>query len=120
MFWQAVDALDAGTENPFNTYIDQGSPGVQAFMRGRILSADELLKMVQERQADYEQTRNFEVDPSELITYYELLQKQYPYAVFPPIYFVMGRFNSAGTSANAGLVLGVEMLSEIESLPFLI
>ena len=37
------------------------------------------------------------------------LKKIYPEAIFPNVYFVMGKFNSAGTSSSNGLILGIDM-----------
>lgn len=37
------------------------------------------------------------------------LKALYPAAHFPNVYFVMGRWNSAGTSASSGMIIGTDM-----------
>lgn len=36
------------------------------------------------------------------------LKEIYPQAIFPPIYFVIGKFNSAGTISSDGLILAID------------
>jgi hypothetical protein len=47
---------------------------------------------------------------------YQALKELYPEATFPPVYFVVGRFNSGGTVSKKGLILGVEMMKDLEGL----
>ena len=51
---------------------------------------------------------------------YAAMKYWYPDAVFPPIYFVVGRFNTGGTVSEAGLLLGTEMLKNLDGLPGLV
>ncbi|WP_273566115.1 DUF2268 domain-containing putative Zn-dependent protease [Maribacter halichondriae] len=44
----------------------------------------------------------------------------YSAAIFPPVYFVHGRFNSGGTVSEDGIILGVEKLKDLEGLPSLV
>jgi hypothetical protein len=36
------------------------------------------------------------------------LKRIYPEAIFPPVYFVIGKLNSAGTVSSEGLILGID------------
>jgi hypothetical protein len=45
------------------------------------------------------------------------LKEIYPDAVFPDVYFVIGRMNSAGTVSSSGLLIGVEMNARSEDTP---
>jgi hypothetical protein len=45
------------------------------------------------------------------------LKALYADAVFPDVYFVIGRLNSAGTTSSDGLLIGVEMNGRDESTP---
>ncbi len=50
-------------------------------------------------------------------TYYRHLSALYPDAVFPPVYFVIGQFNSAGTTGPSGQLIGAEMHGADASTP---
>lgn len=63
---------------------------------------------------------NLETKKQEIIKIYEALEELYPDAVFPPIYFVVGRFNSGGTVSDAGIILGTEMMENLDGLPGLV
>ncbi len=53
-------------------------------------------------------------------TFYQELKNWYDAAIFPPTYFVIGAFNSGGTSSDNGLIIGVEMQNEIENVPYIV
>ena len=44
----------------------------------------------------------------------------YPESKFPPVYFAMGVFTSGGTVTENGLIIGTEMLNNLDGLPGLI
>ncbi|MEO1714935.1 MAG: DUF2268 domain-containing putative Zn-dependent protease, partial [Bacteroidota bacterium] len=68
----------------------------------------------------YRQALSFSFSPGSMIPYYESLLDWYPYAQFPPVYFVIGANNSGGTSTDHGLIIGVEKLAQGIDLPFLV
>ena len=123
-FWTAFDAVEGATENPFVKYIKEGTIGLKGFIQYRIMSADSLLSMVKRRKEDYEKNRDIEARikaQEKLIKpYFYGLEYWYPYAVYPPVYFVMGRFNSGGTASEDGLLIGAEKLSSLDHLPELV
>lgn len=120
LFWNAFNKMDDPI-NPFESYIENGSIGLHEFIPHRIINADSLYSKVQLRKEDYLKAKGIHFDQKELIPYYESFKELYPYVKFPPVYFVMGRFNSGGTSGKHGLIIGTEMLPEIDiSIPSLI
>lgn len=123
-FWQAFDKIDKNSQNPFEEYINKGSIGLKGFIPNRIISADELLKMVVKRKAEYEKTRKVDslIKAKEKLIkpYFYALEYWYPDAVYPPVYFIMGRFNSGGTASPDGLLIGAEMLTSLDHLPELV
>lgn len=123
-FWKAFDSIGSSDQNPFDAYIENGTIGLQGFIPHRIISADSLLNMVNKRRNDYEKIRGIEVKIKEqekrIKPYFYALEYWYPYAVYPPVYFVVGRFNSGGTSSEDGLLIGAEKLTDLDHLPELV
>lgn len=123
-FWKAFDQLDYSENNPFESYIEQGTPGLKGFIDNRILSADSLLVMVNSRKEDYLKSRflldGLESKRKRIRAIYASMKYWYPEAVFPPIYFVVGRFNSGGTVSEAGVILGLEKQQNLDGLPGLV
>lgn len=123
-FWKAYDALKNSKNNPFEAYIANGTVGLQGFIPNRIISADSLAFMVNKRAQDYEKIREIEAKIKEkeklIKPYFYALEYWYPDAVYPPVYFVVGRFNSGGTSSEDGLLIGAEKLTSLDHLPQLV
>jgi len=123
-FWIAFDKMDKSKENPFIVYMQKSSPGVKAFTENRIINADSLFAVVKKRKADYELSRNvldgLSSKEKRVRAIYSSLKYWYPKAKFPPIYFVYGRFNSDGTSAPEGVVIGIEKLQNLDGVSSLI
>ncbi|MET0571928.1 MAG: DUF2268 domain-containing putative Zn-dependent protease [Pedobacter agri] len=115
-FWEAFDKIDAEPQtNPFeNIYLKSGSAGVQAYTKGRIENATSLLNTVRERKDDYEIARLNSLrmldNEKQCRAAFMALKYLYPKAVYPNVYFVIGRFNSGGHSTPEGLIIGAEMI----------
>ncbi|MAU26494.1 MAG: hypothetical protein CMH48_09555 [Muricauda sp.] len=124
LFWEAFEKVDAATENPFEAYLEKGSPGVQGFIEYRIVNADSLLEMVKKRKDDYLASKGVLADlesrKKRVQAIYAAMKYWYPDTVFPPIYFVYGRFNTGGTVSDDGLILGVEMMKNLDGLAGLV
>jgi hypothetical protein len=124
LFWHAYDTWKAtGNSVPDRLaeildrdYIKKGSQGVQDFVPDRIISADALAKTILNDPTYYETVRgNTEQMQSfvpEIRKGFQRLKQIYPDAVFPPIYFVIGRRNSGGTDSENGLIIGAEMFAD--------
>lgn len=123
-FWEAFDKMDKSKQNPFVEYMQKGSPGVKGFTENRIINADSLFAVVKKRKADYELSRNvldgISSKEKRVRAIYSALNYWYPSAKFPPIYFVYGRFNSGGTSASEGIIIGTEKLKNLDGVSGLI
>lgn len=123
-FWEAFDKMAQSSQNPFIEYMQKGSAGVKGFTENRILNADSLFAVVKKRKADYELSRNvldgISSKEKRVRAIYSALKYWYPSAKFPPIYFVYGRFNSGGTSSPDGIIIGTEMLKNLDGVSGLI
>lgn len=125
-FWQAWDGatLQDAAERFQRLYIDPGSPGVQGFLPGRIVSGRHLAAAVAARPAFFAAIRQttLAIDSSQALrqavrTAFRRFEALYPDAVFPDVYFVIGRLNSGGTATASGLHIGVELYSRSEDTP---
>jgi len=118
LFWKAYDRIkEDDAKNPFEEYyLKKGSVGLRDFVPERIESADELYKLVLKERAYYDRVRastltSMQYEKQIRAAYYAL-KYWYPKAVFPPLYFVIGRTTSGGTASKAGMIIGIEVFSE--------
>jgi hypothetical protein len=125
-FWNAFDKTHKESQtNPFeDEYIKLGSAGVQAFMtKGRIESAASLFEKVRERRGDYVKARVNSLKmldkEKQCLASFMALKYLYPKAVYPNVYFVIGRFSSGGYSSPKGLIIGAEMV-ESATVPYIV
>jgi hypothetical protein len=122
LFWAAYDR--AKPENDLVVYRDEylkkGSTGLQEFTRLRIGNSCNLVTSISASPAYYAALR----EPSLKIPSYEKqmrssfrrLKEIYAESVFPDVYFVIGRMNSAGTLSDKGLLIGVDMFGKNEGV----
>jgi hypothetical protein len=87
-------------------YLNCGTQGLRDFIRGRILSAVDLAARIRRDRHRYEAARPatervYEME-SQIRATFQALKTRYPDAVFPNVYFVIGRFNTGGTVSPAG------------------
>jgi uncharacterized protein YjaZ len=124
-FWNAFDRMGTETQtNPFEeVYLKPGSPGVQAFTKGRIENAASLLNTVRERKNEYVKARENSLkmleNEKQCRASFMALKYLYPNAVYPNVYFVIGRFNSGGHSNPKGLIIGAEMIQSA-AVPYMV
>ncbi len=126
LFWSAFEAFKKdSTINPFGAkYINVGSNGVKGFIPNRIQSAEHLYSTVKKRRADYEKVKENTLRISEKqkqcrATFYAL-KYWYPQVQFPPVYFVIGAYNSGGTFNEDGLFIGAEMQTDVNNVPYIV
>jgi hypothetical protein len=105
-------------------YIEPGTAGLHDFLESRIQNGRYLAGTIAARPRYYEAIREstLAVDKTPAIkeairASFHRLKEVYPDAVFPDVYFVIGRMNSAGTVSSSGLLIGVEMNARSESTP---
>lgn len=124
IFWEAFDKMQKSGQNPFIEYMQKGSPGVKGFTENRIINVDSLFAVVKKRKSDYELSRNvldgISSKEERIRAIYSALKYWYPDAKFPPVYFVYGRFNSGGTTSPDGIIIGIEMLKNLDGVSGLI
>lgn len=125
-FWIAFDDFKKDTTvNNFGAkYIDIGSEGVKGFIPTRIINEDHLFKIVKKKTADYEKVRENTLRLTDKVkqcrsTFYAF-KFLYPEAKFPSVYFVVGAFNTVGTSGKYGLILGAEKQNNIDYVPIIV
>ncbi len=123
LFWKAYDK--AKPENNLivyrDDYLKKGSAGLKEFQRLRIGSSCALLDSIEARPKYYAALRepSLKIAPYEkqIRTTFRKLKEIYPAAVFPDVYFLIGRMNSAGTLSDTGLLIGVDMFGKNEGAP---
>lgn len=126
-FWEAWDEA-AGLEDPEaraavfqQRYLDRGSPGLEAFTRLRIGDGGKLVAAIDKHPRYYASLRpRIATLQAQVPAIREMLRRMeqlYPEAVFPDVYFLIGRMNSGGTADRAGLLIGVEMFGRGEGVP---
>jgi uncharacterized protein YjaZ len=124
-FWIAFDRMDTESQtNPYEEiYLKPGSPGVQAFTKGRIENAASLLSTVRQRKEEYVKARENSLkmleNEKQCRASFMALKYLYPKAVYPTVYFVIGRFNSGGHSNPKGLIIGAEMIQSA-AVPYMV
>lgn len=125
-FWAAFDGatLQDAAERFQTLYIDRGTPGLQGFLRGRIGNGRLLAASVAARPRFYAAIRGatMAIDTAAPVKRairesFHRLRDLYPDAVFPDVYFLVGRLNSGGTAAPAGLLIGAEMYARTDATP---
>lgn len=97
-------------------YFLKGSDGLQDFFVTKIRDEDQFVKTVFKYKDFYANARKTVLQTTALkgpifknaATFEDL----YPQAVFPNVYFVIGRFNSNGTISDHGLLIGTEQMSK--------
>jgi len=125
-FWNAFDR--DSEKNQAMTYerhyLDNGSAGLKSFIKLRIGNANNLARAIYENRAQYERIRTgSQALPSrgnEIRSYFSRLKALYPKAVFPDVYFLIGRNNSGGTISGKGLLIGVEKYEDTDIIPVVV
>ncbi len=115
-FWKAYDLVaknpEKATEIYKKEYIDKGTIALQAYYVNKINTIENFVLMHNSLSKFYASIRKNTLNTNEFKKLYEKsfinLKKIYPEAIFPPIYFVVGKFNSAGTVSSDGLILAID------------
>lgn len=122
-FWQAFDrsrpGFDAGVLDEL--YLRRASPGLRAFLRRRIYGPGQLGTVLRRAPRFYESIREStlrigEMEPR-IREAFRTLKRIYPEAVFPPVYFVVGRLNCGGARTDRVVVIGAEMYGRTPDTP---
>ena len=125
-FWRAYDMSEGKiTEEKIeiyeNEYLARGSIGLKDFVEAHIQDAEKLAKAIEAMPKYYASIRessNRVLEMTDRIrSYMHVWKDLYMEAVFPDVYFVIGRMMSAGTFSSNGLLIGTEILSRTDNLP---
>lgn len=117
-FWQAADlatredSVGAKAAVFEREYIARGTRGLLDFHRAKIRSPARLAEAVARYPAFYASVRQPTKELAGLEAtihgVFERMERLYPAAIYPDVYFVVGRVSSAGTATEYGLLLGAE------------
>jgi hypothetical protein len=115
-FWMAYDLVQKSPSKAAaiykEHYIDKGSMALQFYYLNKISTVENFAYMHNIRQKYYASIRANTLKAAKLkpayLKSFVNLKKIYPQALFPPIYFVVGKLNSAGTVSSEGLILGID------------
>jgi hypothetical protein len=123
LFWKVFDATQRGkrAEALRAEYLEKGSAGLKEFLRVRIRSAENLAATIDMHPKYYaalrESSRKAPAYKEAIRASFHKLKKLYEPAVFPNVYFVVGRMNSGGTLTDTGLLIGVDMYGLTKDTP---
>ncbi|GEQ84999.1 hypothetical protein ULMS_05070 [Patiriisocius marinistellae] len=117
-FYKAFDLAINDTINAKNIfkkeYFSKGTKGLKDFYKTKIKDLDKFTKFVIKHKEFYKTIRNniTNIDDLKERIYlnFKSFKNIYPNAVFPDVYFVIGKFNSNGTISKRGLLIGTEIL----------
>lgn len=99
-------------------YFSKGTKGLKDFYKIKIKEVDKFAKFVIRHKEFYKSIRNDISDIDDLkekiYLNFDSFKSIYREAVFPNVYFVIGKFSSNGTISKRGLLIGTEILSRTE------
>ncbi|HEV8286423.1 MAG TPA: DUF2268 domain-containing putative Zn-dependent protease [Chitinophagaceae bacterium] len=124
-FWDAYDRVQKDTAHAIELYsryyFEKASPGLQDYFTARIFSVENFVANQKKKTAFYQAIRQntLKVDEfkDQIQKSFVKLKGLYDAAVFPNVYFVIGRWNSAGTVSDNGLLIGTDMMSKSGAVP---
>lgn len=115
-FWKAYDAVQ---KNPtvaektyMNDYINKGTMALQFYYLNKIDNIKNFVYIHNLKKKYYASIRANTFKAAQLKSVYQKafvnLKNLYSEAIFPPVYFVIGKLNSAGTISSDGLILAID------------
>ena len=122
-FYKAFDLALNETDNAKRIfkkeYFSKGTKGLKDFYITKIEEVDKFAKFVIRHKEFYSSIRkdisNIDDLKKQIYSNFESFKNIYPDAVFPDVYFVIGRLNSNGTISKRGLLIGTELLCRTEN-----
>ena len=122
-FWKAYDMVQKNPEKSYqlyaNEYIKGGTEGWKDYFRMKVRDTTKFVDHHNERPKFYASIKETmlnidDVKPS-MYKSFQKMKELYSKSIFPDVYFVMGRFSSAGTVSNKGLLIGLNQICRTES-----
>jgi Predicted Zn-dependent protease (DUF2268) len=119
-FWKLYPSInDSDAVNTFlKDYIGKGSTGLQTFFQIRMNSnLQYFINSIRQKQSYYRSikdvSKQFKTMRPQFVNAAKKLETLYPESIFPPIYFLVGNLNNAGTADGfSGLLIGTEHLGK--------
>ncbi len=103
-------------------YLKKGSIGLRNFIPNRIENGRKLNRTIKKNLSFYqsirENTLSITSQKNRFKQSFFKLKLLYPEAVFPDVYFVIGRNSSGGTIFDQGLIIGAEKFAQNSDNPF--
>ena len=119
-FWAAYDKAASGDKTAVfqQEYFDKGSPGLRAFALLKIGNVRSLVNAINAYPRYYASIRQSTLRVASMEgrirESFRKLKSIYPDAVFPDVYFVIGRLSSGGTTGLNMLLIGTEMFGKTD------
>jgi hypothetical protein len=118
-FWKAYDLVQ---KNPTMAekiytehYINNGTMALQFYYLHKIATVNNFVYIHRLKKKYYSSIRSNTFKAAQLKLVFQKsfvkLKNIYPDAIFPPVYFVIGKLNSAGTVSSDGLILAIDQAS---------
>jgi hypothetical protein len=115
-FWNAYDLVIYDSLNAekiyMDNYINKGTMALQFYYLNKIDNIQNFVFIHNLRKKYYASIRSNTLNAGKLKSTYRQsfvnLKKIYSEAIFPPVYFVIGKLNSAGTASSEGLIIGID------------
>jgi hypothetical protein len=122
-FYKAFDLALKDTNNAKRIfkkeYFSKGTKGLKDFYKTKIEDVDKFAKFVVRHKEFYSSIRedisNIDDLKERIYSNFDSFKSIYPNAVFPDVYFVIGKFQSNGTISKRGLLIGTEILCRTEN-----
>lgn len=123
LFWEAYDMAQNDTAHAYQIYekeyIGKGSTGLQGYYMYKIYNLNSFIAVHAKKHKFYNSIRKNTFSAlqyqDQFRKSYVALKEIYPQAIFPNVYFVIGKLNSAGMSDSNGLVLGIDQMCRTAS-----
>lgn len=123
-FWNAYDKVqnEPGkiTEIYRSEYFGKASPGLEDYLALRIGSVENFSANQKKNEKYYagirKNTENINEQTKLIYSSFYKLKEIYSDAVFPDVYFLIGRLNSAGTTSDNGLLIGLDQMAYSEDV----
>ena len=124
-FWRAYDHAQRQPDRAVaiydQEYFDKGSVGLQDYYELKIKDTRLFVQNQTAKAAFYRSIRpntlRVAAMTAQIRAGFRKMKELYPAAKFPPVYFVIGRFNSGGTASQHGMLIGTDQMSGTPDTP---
>lgn len=124
-FWNAYDAAKKDTARMLEIfqreYFDKASPGLEDYISSKVGTIEKFVANQKAKPKFYaairKNTLSIDNMKDNIYNIFFKFKSLYADAVFPDIYFLIGRWNSAGTVSDNGLLLGIDQIAKSNDIP---